>query len=147
MPARLAFSAEAQVSPHDEFWLLTGLGGWVFIAGLISSIRHSAWLHFELKLTLGHLLSMHSLLGTCLPAGPYRSGQNRGRGRMDNAAKDAETIRAVRDRLRNEVAELDRLGQNLAANALSHTIDLLNDDRGKLENIHSNAGQRSCPSD
>lgn len=119
----------------------------MFIAGLISSIRHSVWLHSELKLTLSHFLSMHSLLGTRVPTEPYRLGQNRGRGRMDSAAKNAEAIRAVRDRLQAEMAELDRLGQNLAANALSHAIDLLNDDRGKLDYIDSNADQRSCRSD
>lgn len=66
---------------------------------------------------------------------------------MDNAAKNAEAIRVVRDRLRNELAELDRLDQNLAANALSHAIDLLNGERGNLEDIKRLADQRSCRSD
>jgi len=51
---------------------------------------------------------------------------------MDNASKNADDIRAVRDRLRAELDVLDRLGQNLAANALSHAIDLLNDGRGAI---------------
>lgn len=54
---------------------------------------------------------------------------------MYDATKNAENIRAVRDRLRGELTELERLDQHLAANAVSHAIDLLNDERGKLHGI------------
>jgi hypothetical protein len=62
---------------------------------------------------------------------------------MDNASRNAD-IRAVRDRLRAELEELDRLGQNLAANALSHAIDLISDGRGS---IGSDATFSDQPSD
>ena len=63
---------------------------------------------------------------------------------MDNAAKNAEAIRAVRDRLVNELAELDRLDQALAANALSHAIDLLNDGRGALDKSEVTGYKSAC---
>jgi hypothetical protein len=66
---------------------------------------------------------------------------------MDKAAKDAEHIRAVRNRLQQELAELDRLGQNLAANALSHAIDLLGEGRGELGPVPVDTSGRACRSD
>ncbi|AQA00224.1 hypothetical protein BWQ93_18485 [Sphingopyxis sp. QXT-31] len=62
---------------------------------------------------------------------------------MDNASTNADDIRAVRDRLRSELRVLDRLGQNLAANALSHAIDLLNDGRGAIGSNASITGETS----
>ncbi|AVA13651.1 hypothetical protein [Sphingopyxis sp. MG] len=47
-------------------------------------------------------------------------------------AKKEEAIRAVRDRLRSELAELDRLGERMAAIELNSAIELLTERLGEV---------------
>lgn len=50
---------------------------------------------------------------------------------MQQEIRDPDAVRAARDRLINELAELDRLGENMAAIELNAAIEILNSRLGK----------------
>lgn len=50
---------------------------------------------------------------------------------MFGEVKDPAAVREARDRLRNELANLDRLGEKFAAIELNSAIEILNDRLGE----------------